>query len=529
MNELSLLVKATIVVAIGLTAAALARRTRASIRHVILASTFVALLVLPLTMALVPQVAIEVPFAAPQFPVTTSPEPMPATVGGVLPQASVPQTAEGARAWTPDWPLVVRQIWAAGAVIGLAFLGVNLWQFRRIRRHGLPWTDGTSRLTTLTSTAGARPVRLLLHEEIAAPATCGWRQATVLLPSDAPDWSDTELRHALVHELEHVRRGDWAIHLIARASCAIFWFHPLVWLAFGRLCLEAERACDDAVLQTAENADYAEQLVQLARRMSSARAQPLLAMAKRSDLATRVSAILDLSQSRGRLRASQVGGVLAAAAALMLAVAPLRAVGAAPKPAAQTADQRSNQVRSSLDVLRSSTLDRALLEAAEQNDVEPMASLVAAGANVNGAVRGDGSPLIAAARHGHVEAVRWLIDRGADPNLAVPGDGNPLIMAAQAGRVSTVQFLLEHGASIDLVAEGDENALITASAAGRLDVVKLLVARGANVNARVWAAQGWSAPGVPARDGEWRSPLSMAKRGGRTDVVKYLQSVGAQE
>jgi beta-lactamase regulating signal transducer with metallopeptidase domain len=526
MSELSLLVKATIVVAIGLTAAALARRTRASIRHVILASTFVALLVLPLTMALVPEVAIEVPFAAPQFSVTTSPEPMPAPVGSALSQPSVPQTAEGARAWTPDWLLVVRQIWTAGAVIGLAFLGVSLWQFRRIRRHGLPWTDGTSRLTTLTSTTGTRPVRLLLHEEIAAPATCGWWQATVLLPSDAPDWSDTEIQHALVHEIEHVRRGDWAIHLMARATCAIFWFHPLVWLAFGRLCLEAERACDDAVLQTAEGADYAEHLVQLARRMSDAPSQPLLAMAKRSDLATRVSAILDLTQRRGRLRASQIGAALAAAAALMLAVAPLRAVGT-PAPAAPA---QNAPLPPGLEARRSAAWDRALLEAASEGDIGLMSSLIATGANVNGMVRGDGSPLIAAARSGRIEAVRWLLDHGADPNLAVRGDGNPLIMASRAGRTNTVEFLLSRGANIEQVVDGDENALISASAAGQVEVVKLLVARGANVNARVWVEEiPLHAPGVPVSGGEWRTALRMAIRGQHTDVVNYLRSAGAQE
>jgi beta-lactamase regulating signal transducer with metallopeptidase domain len=48
---------------------------------------------------------------------------------------------------------------------------------------------------------------------------------------------------------------------MVRAVCAMFWFHPLVWLASRRHALEAERACDDAVVQDAGNEDYAEQLV----------------------------------------------------------------------------------------------------------------------------------------------------------------------------------------------------------------------------------------------------------------------------
>jgi len=71
---------------------------------------------------------------------------------------------------------------------------------------------------------------------------------------------------------------------------------------------------------------------------------------------------------------------------------------------------------------------------------------------------------------------------------------------------------------------GDENALIQASRHGHLDVVKLLVARGADVNARVWADSAHD-----GRQGEWRTPLSMARRGNWTAVVAFLLSAGARE
>ena len=45
----------------------------------------------------------------------------------------------------------------------------------------------------------------------------------------------------------------------------IYWFHPLVWMAWRRLRLEAEKACDDAVLREAGPEAYADQLVTLAR------------------------------------------------------------------------------------------------------------------------------------------------------------------------------------------------------------------------------------------------------------------------
>ena len=129
----------------------------------------------------------------------------------------------------------------------------------------------------------------------------------------------------------------------------------------------------------------------------------------------------------------------------------------------------------------------ALLEAALDGDIDSIAKLLDAGANVNAAIGGDGSPLIGAAREGRLDAVRLLLDRGADVDMGVQGDGNALIMAAREGHVEVITMLLDRGASIDHMVPGDENALIQASGNGRLEVVKLLVSRGANVNARVWA------------------------------------------
>jgi ankyrin repeat protein len=132
--------------------------------------------------------------------------------------------------------------------------------------------------------------------------------------------------------------------------------------------------------------------------------------------------------------------------------------------------------------------------------------------------------LIAAARTARLAVVRHLLDRGADPNMPVPGDGSPLIAAASEGAVNVVALLLDRGASVDQVVPGDENALIQACAEGHLEVVKLLVARGANINARVWAPQG-SAP----QEGEWRTPLSAARRGRHAAIVEFLTAAGARE
>jgi TonB family protein len=204
---------------------------------------------------------------------------------------------------------------------------MGLWQVRSLRRTALPWRHGQSVAERLALDAGIhRRVEVLLHGTLPGPMTCGVAHPAVVLSHDAETWEVEDLNRAMVHELEHVRRGDWVSHCMARAVCAVYWFHPLVWIAWRQLALEAERSCDDAVLGRSEATAYADQLVQLARRLSSAAKSPLLAMANRADLATRVGAVLDSRQRRGRAGTLPVALACAAAAVVVLVMSPLRVV-----------------------------------------------------------------------------------------------------------------------------------------------------------------------------------------------------------
>jgi hypothetical protein len=319
----------------------------------------------------------------------------------------------------------------------------------------------------------------------------------------------------------------------------------MVWAAWRRLCLEAERAADDAVLRTATSAEYAGQLVGLARAMSNLEPHPVPGMANRSDLSARVTAMLDRNQRRGRAGFLAAAGATAAAALLLAAIGPLTAVAQSSRPRSAEARPRG-----------AGALDKALYEAAEAGDVRDIEELLKSGARVNAVLEGDGTPLIGAARKGKLAAVTMLLDRGADPNvpvtgdgtaliaaaagghgsivsllldrgadpnLGVPGDGNPLIMAASEGREEMVNLLLARGARLEDVVPGDENALCKASEQGQLSTVKLLVNRGANINVRIWVER------TRGREGEWRSPLIMARRGGHQAVVEFLLASGARE
>jgi bla regulator protein BlaR1 len=324
--DLAIVVKATIVLSFGLGALPLARRARASARHLLMAVTFGTVLVLPLVVSAVPPMTIQVPpAAAERVARLVSHE-----ESGALQRANrVTLGQDTNHSALPSFAMLLRLMWAVGAALLLILLADDLRRLRALRRSGLPWPAKNDFTRSLALTSGVRrSVEVLLHECVSAPLTCGLLRPVILLPLDASYWREADLRRALVHELEHVRRGDWATQLLARVVCACYWFHPLIWMAWGRLRLEAESACDDAVVQSAECTEYAEQLVSLARRMSTPRALPSLAMANRTDLSARVTALLDGTRRRGRVGYATAASVVGIACLVVLLVTSVRATAA---------------------------------------------------------------------------------------------------------------------------------------------------------------------------------------------------------
>jgi uncharacterized protein (TIGR03435 family) len=340
----SMLAKVTVIVALALAGAWLARRSRAASRHVLLAAAFAVLLILPIVSLVAPSISVSVPIAA---PAAEEEQPIPSVEPlvdarprhALESRAATTAPASPGATW-PSWPVLFAVIWTLGAILFLLPVIAGLSQVRSLRRSGVPWRRGRAIVNALAADAGIRRrVAVLLSESMAGPVTCGLVRPAIVLPTEAQAWPVEDLRRAIVHELEHVRRGDWASHCLARALCAVYWFHPLVWIAWRQLALDAERACDDAVLGQAEATAYADQLVTLAQRLSTAPHHPLLAMANRHDLATRVGAVLDTRQRRGRAGAAWIGCAAAACTLLVAAISPLRIVAAAQATPASSVSQ----------------------------------------------------------------------------------------------------------------------------------------------------------------------------------------------
>jgi beta-lactamase regulating signal transducer with metallopeptidase domain len=110
-------------------------------------------------------------------------------------------------------------------------------------------------------------VTVLSSPRLLEPGVFGIVRPVLLLPENISDrLSAPQLSVIIAHELWHVRRRDnltAAIHMLVVAT---FWFHPAVWWIRARLLEERERACDEAVLQSGNEAQvYAEGILNVCR------------------------------------------------------------------------------------------------------------------------------------------------------------------------------------------------------------------------------------------------------------------------
>jgi len=252
---------ATVLFAAGWLAAIGLRSASADVRRTIWRAVFAGVAALPLLLAFDP------PRAAAQFV---------AVVG-------VPSGVSGASRAVADVPWLF-VVWAAGFAFVIGRLTVGL---AMVRRWGRSAECGGK-----ADFSGA----------VSIPMTWGVVRPQILLPAEARAWSDEARDLIIRHEAAHVASHDWAWQTVARVVTAVLWFHPLAWAADARLRREAERAADDAVLAGGANpADYAEELVRVARSIAQTPAVAIAAvgMVESSSLEHRVRHVLDRSTGRG--------------------------------------------------------------------------------------------------------------------------------------------------------------------------------------------------------------------------------------
>ena len=217
--------------------------------------------------------------------------------------------------------------WGVVTALSLGRLALGMWRVARCARGGTE-LDGGCVARAAAKLGLRRKVRVVFSADAKMPMTAGLQKPVVILPGGAATWSGERLELVLLHELAHVQRRDCLAVLLAEIAVAIWWFHPLAWLARRSIRRDLERAADDLVVRAgATPSVYAAHLLAIVRSLRDTRAlDGAVAMGGRSDLEGRLRALLEQQKPGPSPRWGRaIAAGLAALALTLAAVWPTRA------------------------------------------------------------------------------------------------------------------------------------------------------------------------------------------------------------
>jgi beta-lactamase regulating signal transducer with metallopeptidase domain len=256
-----------------------------------------------------------------------------------------------------DWRAWLLVAWIAGVLRGTARIARHWRAARGLRRDSAQVYDSLYQdmLQRLAATFRLRRVPALHHtDSVTSPMLLGLIRPSIVLPSavlrsfDAP-----RIEMMLAHELAHVHRRDlWWLWLFTVCE-ALFFFHPLVWLARREWNLATESACDELALRLTRRAaqEYGSMLVDVVAQINAPRRSAsvlALGMFETGNIVKRRLRVMNISQNP----ITRLAAIILIAVG-MLALVPFRLVAGTPD--AETLDrlkEENAKLKQQLDATR---------------------------------------------------------------------------------------------------------------------------------------------------------------------------------
>ncbi|NOS70653.1 MAG: M48 family metalloprotease [Verrucomicrobia bacterium] len=172
------------------------------------------------------------------------------------------------------WTAWLALVWILGALVMVIRAGVQVAGAERLRRSCKPLAD--ERVTRLLAEAQqamqlARRIRVAVTDKLTSPAVVGVLVPTLILPLTLlTALTPEQLRFVLLHELAHIRRGDYFANLFQLFMEALLFFNPAVWWISHLVRREREACCDALAIElSGAPVDYAKTLVHVAENVMS--------------------------------------------------------------------------------------------------------------------------------------------------------------------------------------------------------------------------------------------------------------------
>lgn len=135
-------------------------------------------------------------------------------------------------------------LWLAGLATLLLYSAVSWLRLRRRVAESVPLRSN-----------------IRLCHRVDSPFVLGIFKPRIYLPLGMDEGS---MELVIAHEQAHIRRRDNLTKPLAFLLLAVYWFNPLLWIAYILLCRDMELACDERVLREKSGIrkDYASALLQ---------------------------------------------------------------------------------------------------------------------------------------------------------------------------------------------------------------------------------------------------------------------------
>jgi len=194
---------------------------------------------------------------------------------------------------------LVSAFWLIGAVLFSLRIVSGYWYIGIIRRTAEPVTAlWQQRVDALAAKLDIQTlVELAQSSLISAPIVMGYFKPIILVPVGMFSGLTTEqLEAILVHELMHVRRGDYLVNVLQSALEALYFFNPFAWIMSANIRREREHCCDDGVLSSQGNAmAYVRALAMLEEAKLSRAGVSLSLAEEKNQLLKRIKRIMEKS------------------------------------------------------------------------------------------------------------------------------------------------------------------------------------------------------------------------------------------
>ncbi len=131
------------------------------------------------------------------------------------------------------------------------------------------------KLKKTVSTAVLLKDNIMQSESVVSPFILGIFKPKIYIPFGMDEETQN---YVVAHENAHIKRRDHLIKPTGFLLLAVYWFNPLVWIAYILLCRDIERACDEKVvyhMDDNERKEYAQALLGCAVSRSRIAACPL--------------------------------------------------------------------------------------------------------------------------------------------------------------------------------------------------------------------------------------------------------------